>query len=499
VVVQVLEKWLKERLGFDSFRPGQKEVIEDVVAGRNVFAMLPTGSGKTLCYLLSGSIIGGLTLVVSPLLSLMEDQVRQIKLMGEKRVAALNSFLSPAEKRDVLSNLKTLRFLFTSPEMLQLSGVVDALKRNGVNLFVVDEAHCVSQWGYDFRPDYLKLSHIKQELQSPPCLALTATADRRVQEDIIRQLDMPECQTHIYSVDRPNLAFRVETHSSLISKYSRLASLVNQLEGPGLIYFSSREGTELACELIRRETKGSHRVAFYHAGLENEDRLFIQNQFLNDQLDVICSTNAFGMGLNKPNIRFVIHFHYPQHMNAYVQEVGRAGRDGKPSLALTLISPDDHLIPENMIDRDFPKEEHLIRIIARVFEKGWSSEAFYHETLQLGGSETAARFMSEQSVALDPSDPQSNIAYLKREIEKRKRQKYYDLGMMRTWLQSETCRRKALLTLYDEDLVAEREPCCDICGFDLSFYAVHESSAEKKTSSLLEPWENRLFSLLHKE
>jgi ATP-dependent DNA helicase RecQ len=498
VVVQVLEKWLKERLGFDSFRPGQREVIEDVIARNDVFAMLPTGSGKTLCYLLSGSLLGGLTLVVSPLLSLMEDQVRQIKLMGEKRVAALNSFLSPAEKRDVLSNLNRLRFLFTSPEMLQLPGVVDAIKRNGVNLFVVDEAHCVSQWGYDFRPDYLKLSNIKKALQSPPCLALTATADKRVQEDIIRQLDMPDCKTHIYSVDRPNIAFRVETHSSLLSKYTRLVQLVNQLEGPGLIYFSSREGTELASELIRRETKGSYRIAFYHAGLENEDRLFIQNQFLNDQLDVICSTNAFGMGLNKPNIRYVIHFHYPQHMNAYVQEVGRAGRDGKPSLALTLVSPEDHLIPETMIDRDFPKEESLIQIMTHVLEKGWSSEAFYHGTLRHGGSETAARFMSEQVAALDPSDPQSNLTYLKREIEKRKRQKYYDLGMMRTWLQSEGCRRKGLLDLYDEELVAEREPCCDVCGFDLSFYA-ETASTEKKTSELLDPWEKRLYSLLHKE
>ncbi|HET6871655.1 MAG TPA: DEAD/DEAH box helicase, partial [Sporolactobacillaceae bacterium] len=239
----MLEKWLKERWGFETFRPGQKEVIEDVVAGQDVFAMLPTGSGKTLCYLLSGMILGGLTLVVSPLLSLMEDQVRQIKLMGEKRVAALNSFLSPAEKRDVLTNLNGLRFLFTSPEMLQIPGVTHALKQNGVKLFVVDEAHCVSQWGYDFRPDYLKLSKIKEDLDSPPCLALTATADKRVQEDIIRQLGMPACQTHLYSVDRPNLTFQVETHGSLFSKYARLSELVKQLKGPGLVYFSSREGT----------------------------------------------------------------------------------------------------------------------------------------------------------------------------------------------------------------------------------------------------------------
>ena len=495
----MLENLLKERFGFDSFRPGQKEVIEDVVACRDVFAMLPTGSGKTLCYLLSGTILGGLTLVVSPLLSLMEDQVRQMKLMGEKKVAALNSFLSPAEKREVLSNLNTFRFLFTSPEMLQISSVTQALKKNGVQLFVVDEAHCVSQWGYDFRPDYLKLSHIKRELQSPPCLALTATADKRVQADIIHRLDMNACQTHIYSVDRPNLAYQVETHPSLLSKYSRLVQLVKQLEGPGLIYFSSREGAEMACELIRRETNGTNQVAFYHAGLEAEDRLFIQNQFLNDQLDVICSTNAFGMGLNKPNVRYVIHFHYPQHMNAYVQEVGRAGRDGKPSLALTLVSPEDHLIPETMIERDFPREENLVKILSQVMEKGWSTDAFYHVTLLNGGSETAARFMGEQMVALDPQDLSFNIDYLKREIEKRKRQKYYDLGTIRTWLKTDTCRRNLVLTFYDEELVTKHDPCCDVCGFDLHFFDKSELPSEKKTAPLLEPWEQRLYSLMHKE
>jgi ATP-dependent DNA helicase RecQ len=376
--------------------------------------------------------------------------------------------------------------------------VTHALKQNGVNLFVVDEAHCVSQWGYDFRPDYLKLSKIKEELHAPPCLALTATADKRVQEDIIRQLDMPACRTHLYSVDRPNLTFQIETHGSLFSKYARLSELVKQLKGPGLVYFSSREGTEVACDLIRRETEGAYRVAFYHAGLENEDRLFIQNQFLNDQLDVVFSTNAFGMGLNKPNIRYVIHFHYPQHMNAYVQEVGRAGRDGEPSLAITLISPEDHQIPETMIDRDFPKEERLIKIMTEALEKGWTPHAFHHVTLLYGGTETAARFMSEQVEVLDPQDFPSNLAYLKREIEKRKRQKYFDLGKMRNWLQSDTCRRNALLALYDETLSEKRERCCDVCGFDFTFFEKMDPETAEKPEPLLEPWEKRLYSLLHK-
>lgn len=490
-----LEEFLKNKMGFDQFRPGQKEVIEDVLSGYDVFARLPTGTGKTLCYLMSGWLLGGLTLIVSPLLSLMEDQVRQIKLLGEKKVAALTSLITYDEKIEILNHLSDLRFLILSPEMLQWDGVTRALNKNGVRLLVVDEAHCISQWGHDFRPDYLKLSTIKQTIGSPPTLALTATADTRVVEDILQNLDIAGCKRHLYSVDRPNIALKVESVPSTFKKYDRLIDLVRELTGPGLIYFSSREATELASDLIRRKTEGHIRSAFYHAGMSGEDRLFIQNQFLNDQLDVVCSTNAFGMGLNKPNIRYVVHFHYPQNLNAYVQEMGRAGRDGLPSLAITLITPEDHQLPEAMIERDFPKLTQIKAIFNEARELGWTAEAFYKSVIKCGGSETAARFLSEQAEQLNPTAFEESERILIKEIEKRKRQKYYDLGSMRKWLTTEICRREALLSQYDEPKIGKQSSCCDLCGLDLTHFN-SDLFFEKRAQSLIEPWEDRLRGLL---
>ncbi len=493
-----LDHFLKTKLGFESFRPGQKEVIQDVLSGRDVFARLPTGSGKTLCYLISGWLKGGLTLIVSPLLSLMEDQVRQMKWFGEKQVAALNSFLSPVEKRRVLNNLSSIRFLFASPEMLQISGMVDALRLNGVSLLVVDEAHCISQWGHDFRPDYLRLSNLKRTLGNPPSLALTATADKRVIEDITRHLELSDCAYHLYSVDRPNIAFKVEQITSTVEKYDRLVQLVQSLEGPGLVYFSSREATELASDLVRRKTDGQIRTAFYHAGMSGEDRLFIQNQFLNDQLDLVCSTNAFGMGLNKSNIRYVIHFHYPQTMNAYVQEVGRAGRDGGKSVAITLLAPEDHQLPEAMIDRDFPKEFEMERLFKETKQSGWTAQALYKAVINSGGSETAARFTSEQYEGLDPDSFERSKAILMKEVEKRKREKRSNLGSMRQWLMLTTCRREALLKMYDETLKQKPTTCCDHCGLKLEEYEQKDELMRQKIRpEIIEPWEKRLSELLY--
>ncbi|WEG11407.1 RecQ family ATP-dependent DNA helicase [Pullulanibacillus sp. KACC 23026] len=491
----MLETLLKERYGFDKFRIGQKEVIEEVLQGRDVFAMLPTGTGKTLCYLFSGQVLGGLTLIVSPLLSLMEDQVQQIKLTGEKRVAALNSFLSFEEKKRLLNSLDTLHFLFVSPEMLRMSSVVEALKDNGVRLFVVDEAHCISQWGHDFRPDYLRLAEVKRCLGQPTCLALTATADNRVKQDIKEQLDIKGCKEHVYSIDRPNIALKVEQVATHLQKFNRVTELVQELEGPGLIYFSSREVAEQAAAWIQRKCGKTVRAAFYHAGLTSEDRLFIQHQFLNDQLDVLCSTNAFGMGLNKKNVRYVIHFHYPQHLNAYVQEMGRAGRDGLPALALTLLAPDDHLLPEAMIERDFPSEASFDFIFHHGKINGWTSLALYKAALESGSTETAARFVGEQSRRLDPDSFEKSRVILKRIIDERRNLKLKDLRAMRQWLMTSTCLRRGLLKAYDEELNEQREPCCDRCGFDLERFSSNFQSTNS-FPALIEDWEQRLSALL---
>src|SRR5690606_18201070 len=320
-----LNQILKEKFNHTTFREGQKEVIEDIMSGHDVMALLPTGGGKSLCYQLPAQILEGSVLVVSPLVALMEDQVLQIKKMGEKRVIALNSFLTLEKKRRVLPNLHKYKYIFASPEILQSPHILNRLKRIRFSLFVVDEAHCISQWGHDFRPDYSRLGEIRMEIGAPPCLALTATATKEVLEDIRNKLELAQPKMHIHSIDRPNIAIVVKKVESLEEKKEALLKYANELQGPGIIYFSSRLWAENISQYLK--DKGFERVAYYHGGMEQEKRMLIQEQFINNQISIICSTNAFGMGVNKSDIRFVIHFHYPSQMEAYLQEIGRAGRD----------------------------------------------------------------------------------------------------------------------------------------------------------------------------
>jgi ATP-dependent DNA helicase RecQ (EC 3.6.1.-) len=274
-----LENLLKAKTGFSSFKSGQKEIIEDVLARKDVIALLPTGGGKSLCYQLPGYVLEGAVLIVSPLLSLMEDQVQQLKASGEKSVIALNSFLSYSERERLLSlDLYSYKYIFISPEMLQVEKWVKKLQSLQIDLFVVDEAHCVSQWGHDFRTDYLKLGTVKESLGRPPSLALTATATRNVIHDIHSYLNMTSPALHINSVDRHNIAFKVEHLHNNQEKKERLLELVQTLRTPGIVYFSSRAKTEEICEYLQEN--GVARVAFYHAGIPQEQRILIQQQFL---------------------------------------------------------------------------------------------------------------------------------------------------------------------------------------------------------------------------
>ena len=246
-----LNNLLEVKTGFSSFRPGQKEIIEDVLSKKDVIALLPTGGGKSLCYQLPGYALRGTVVIVSPLLSLMEDQVQQLRSNGEKSVVALNSFLTFSEKEKLLSvNLNTYKFLFISPEMLQVDKWVKKLQTVRIDLFVVDEAHCVSQWGHDFRTDYLKLGTVKKLLGEPPTLALTATATKAVIQDIQAFLSMSEPVFHINSLDRPNIALKVEEVINNQEKRERLLELVTDLQPPGIIYFSSRIKTEELYEYL---------------------------------------------------------------------------------------------------------------------------------------------------------------------------------------------------------------------------------------------------------
>ncbi|RDX02385.1 RecQ family ATP-dependent DNA helicase [Listeria kieliensis] len=434
-----LEQELKRYLGFDTFRMGQKEVIETVLSGEDVFAMLPTGMGKTVCYQLSGYLIDGLVVIVSPLLSLMQDQVERMRAYGEKRAVALNSFLSTAEKNEILAHLSAYKFVFLSPEMLASEGIRTAFLREKIGLFVIDEAHCISQWGHDFRPDYLFLGEFREKANKPTTMVLTATATKRVRADILEQLNLSGIKEIIYSVNRPNISFQVEKFAAKREKEEALLDLAEKLATPGIIYFSSKRLAEETAHILRRE-KG-RRAAYYHGDMEPLDRILIQEQFVSGQLDLICATSAFGMGIDKADIRFVIHYHLPADLEAYMQEVGRAGRDGIESVAILLYANGDEVLRQQLADRDLP-DPNLLQLPENLKETLPKAEKrFLNYFLRSGLSEEEIR----------------------ERIEKRRLIKQENLQALLGFIQTDDCRRVYLMSYFGENDFSEAggENCCD--------------------------------------
>ena len=326
---------LKEIFGFDSFRPGQEEAIRAVLDGRDTLAVMPTGGGKSLCYQVPALMREGLTVVVSPLISLMKDQVDSLLQSSVEGAATLHSGLSPEERWEVERRVRTgeIRMLYVAPERLRSLEFVLTLRKTGVGLFVVDEAHCISEWGHDFRPDYLFLPRVVRDLGHPPVLALTATATPRVRQDILRSLRMREPMVVVTSFNRPNLTYRVLSAKEKKDKRPLILSVIRNSPPPGIIYGATRkECEELATSLKRAGVDAAH----YHAGMDAAERSSVQERFMTDELDVVVATVAFGMGVDKPNVRFVVHASVPGSLPAYIQEAGRAGRDGEPSECVVL-------------------------------------------------------------------------------------------------------------------------------------------------------------------
>lgn len=469
-----LTNLLYEHFGYKEFRMGQEETITDVLKGKDVFAMLPTGTGKSLCYQLPAYAGRLPVLIVSPLVSLMEDQVQQLKTNGEKRVLALNSFLDFDKRLHALQNLTSFKFIFASPEIIQNPRVKQMLMKVRFSLMVVDEAHCISQWGHDFRTDYLKLGEVREEIGNPPLLALTATATIDVREDIVTQLKMSEPAMHIHTVDRPNIALKLEKHSSFEEKISAVSEYGKKLQGPGIIYFSSRSLAEKVANQLDQD--GVQGVAAYHAGLETETRLLIQQQFLSDELSIICSTNAFGMGINKSNIRYVIHFHPPSNIESYLQEIGRAGRDQKPALAIQLFADEDERLPLSFIESELP-DRHQISYLLADFQNRtgeqlslkYEKEGVRHEL-----PETAWRYivyrLQEKGVltnnTIKPFRYDSLLTELDEEVTQQRKRKIMKWVGFKNWLYEDQCRRKGLLQRFEE-VPANIDQCCDYCGLNL--------------------------------
>nr|MDQ3317532.1 ATP-dependent DNA helicase [Actinomycetota bacterium] len=296
---------LKEIFGFDSFRPGQEAVIRAVLEGRDTLAVMPTGGGKSLCYQIPALMQESLTVIVSPLISLMKDQVDSLLQSSVADAAALHSGLSPEERWEVERRVRTgeIRMLYVAPERLRSLEFVLSLRRAGVGLFVVDEAHCISEWGHDFRPDYLFLPRAVKDLGSPPVLALTATATPKVRQDIRRSLRMRDPHVEVTSFNRPNLTYRV-VPAEKKDKLARILDVIRTSPPPGIVYATTRkECDELAAEL---RSSGVDAAA-YHAGLGAAKRNEVQERFMTDEVGVVVATIAFGMGVDKPNVRFVVH------------------------------------------------------------------------------------------------------------------------------------------------------------------------------------------------
>jgi ATP-dependent DNA helicase RecQ len=347
---------LKHRFGFASFRPLQEEIIRDALDGRDVFALLPTGGGKSLCFQLPALIRPGLTVVVSPLIALMKDQVDALTASGIP-ATFLNSSLAAGESRPRLRGLHNgeFRLLYVAPERLMLSGFLDDLKRWNVNRIAVDEAHCISEWGHDFRPEYRQLATLHPVFPEVPFMALTATATERVRGDIVEQLHLRDPRCYVASFNRPNLTYRVFPK---VKAYEQTLEFVgSRVDESGIIYCSSRKSTEA---LAAKLTADGVQARPYHAGMEKGDRTKHQELFLRDEVRVICATIAFGMGINKPNVRFVIHYDLPKNVEGYYQETGRAGRDGLPSECLLLFSAGDVVKQRQFIaEKPDPKERQI--------------------------------------------------------------------------------------------------------------------------------------------
>ncbi len=348
-----LTKQLSERFGFTTFRPGQEEVIRAVLAGRDAMTVMPTGQGKSLCYQFPATILPGLTLVISPLIALMQDQVASLKQRGIK-AAAFHSGLTGSEKHRVIQDLhqKRLQLLYLAPERMQHDEFLQLLRSLWVSLLVVDEAHCISQWGHDFRPDYLKIGRLRQELTNPPCLALTATATTRVQIDLCKRLSLRDPLKLVTGFRRPNLALSVRLCQSRQEKLATLERLVREREqGTILVYCATRRAAEEVADWLGQSHQS---VGYYHAGLSDEERQLVHHDFRRGTVRILAATNAFGMGIDKSDVRLVVHFDIPGSVEAYYQEVGRAGRDGQPAACVLLFH-----------ERDLATQEYFIQLAAK--------------------------------------------------------------------------------------------------------------------------------------
>jgi ATP-dependent DNA helicase RecQ len=476
---------LHDRFGFPDFRPGQREACEAALADRDVMVVMPTGSGKSLCYQLPALLRDDLTVVVSPLVALMQDQVEALAGRGlGERVALVNA------QRDGSANAATLRraaagelsLLYVAPERFAAPRFLEAMADVRVGLFVVDEAHCVSQWGHDFRPDYFRLADAARMLGAQALVASTATATPRVAQDVVQRLGLRDPLRVATGFDRPNIAFAV-ARPAPGEKRALLAEALREPDAlPAIVYAGTRAGSEeLAREL---GTALGVEAAAYHAGLDRERRASVQRRFLADELQVICATNAFGMGVDKPNVRTVVHASVPASLEAYYQEAGRAGRDGGPARALLLAENRDkalhvHFIKRDEIDEQLPgwladrlwaaaDGDGRYAVDAGELVRGLGGDG--DRLRSLLGHLTRARVISPSPSAPDRVAGRALSRFDRRaaalcrsSVEEGARARWRQYREIWAYVEQESCRREAILRHFGDRSTAAGARCCDIC------------------------------------
>jgi ATP-dependent DNA helicase RecQ len=350
---------LREVFGFREFRPHQQEIIEGVLSGRDAFVLMPTGGGKSLCYQIPAILMDGLAVIVSPLISLMKDQVDSLRANGVK-AEFYNSSMSAGDARRVMRGIRAgeIDLLYVSPERLMMDEFIEVLQSVKLGLFAVDEAHCVSQWGHDFRPEYIQLGRLRTIFPAVPMIALTATADPQTRQDILKRLGLEDAEVYVTGFDRPNIRYTVREKSKPLAQ---LLDFLNYLDGESvIIYCLSRKRVESVAEKLREHGVNAEP---YHAGMSAEQRNSVQEAFVRDDVRVIVATVAFGMGIDKPNVRGVVHFDMPKNIEGYYQETGRAGRDGLPSEALLLFSAGDIILARKIIEATGNPDQRRIEMI----------------------------------------------------------------------------------------------------------------------------------------
>lgn len=474
-----LEQVLYDKFGYTTFKSGQKEVIQRLLKRQDTLAILPTGTGKSLCYQFVGQLLEGAVIIVSPLLSLMEDQVIQLQKKGEFSVIALNSSLSFLEKQYVLNHLVHYKFILISPETLTQKEVRQKIACLKLALFVVDEAHCVSQWGVDFRPEYTKLAKIQADCGYPLTLALTATATPDVKKEIVTQVftHRKHISEVIFSVNRPNIGLIV---NQTVEKEETLISYLTKLKNKGIIYCATRKTAEKLSHLIKEQT--SLETAFYHGGLTSNERSLLQQQFVANQLDVLCATNAFGMGIDKPDVRFVIHYDCPDSVENYVQEIGRAGRDGGESIAILLYKKGDESIhhyfqAESRLDRKLLKEvavsqtEHMWSVLNEIQQK-WLQGYLENDY---------------------------TIEELEQRLLRKEKERQQQLNSMLNYINEEKCRRLFIQRYFSEEIAEKKqENCCDQCGLSFDNYGDQIVQSPEENENF-QQWEDILIRLFKEQ